>query len=210
MLNLATGRAALDGATVLNEYTGALLASGIATVGFGANLNEALAPAIVGSSESAIAIYGISLADDLTPSLIATNTSPGIAGGLDAIDLLVDEVEASIEAGRTVVIVADFDQADDRSPSTSALDNVQTLADAGADVIVGHGSDFLQRFERLDQTTVVFNLGNAVVETDEALRRDTAILRFSVAEDTTTTCLVPATGGPDGLSIDDPSSQDCQ
>ena len=210
VLNLATSRAALDGATLLSDYADVLLASGVATVGFGANLTEALTPVILGSGERPIAVYAISLAVDLPESLVATATSPGVAGGPAALTQLTGQIGESLDDGQAVIVITDFDRLDDRSPQPLAIEQIETLVDAGANGVVGHGSDFLQRFERIDQTAVAFGLGNAATNSGEPLRRDTAVLRFSLTPGGTTACLLPATGGPEGIQIDDPTVSTCQ
>ena len=209
VVNLATSAAAVDGSTVLDDHSAALLASGVATIGYGATLSEALEPAIVGDPDRPIAVYTISLAEGLPPELVATDTSPGIVAGDDALDLLVDQALLSQDAGQRVIVIMDFGRLEDRAPQARELDHVLTVVDSGVDAIVGHGSDFLQRFERIDETSVAFSLGNAVTNTEIPLRRDGAVFRFTVREDGTSACLLPATASASGLSMDDPETTDC-
>ena len=208
-VNLATNAAAIDGAEVLDEHASALLASGVATIGYGPTIEDALEPAIVGTAERPVAVYAISLAENIDTELIATETTPGIAAGEGAFDLLIEQVRQSQDAGQETVVMMDFGRLDGRAPEPLELEQVQVVVDAGVDAIIGHGSDFLHRFERIAQTTVAFSLGNAITNTEIPLRQDTAVFRFTVAENGSTACLLPATASSSGISIDDPDTVDC-
>ena len=208
-VNLATRDAAIDGADVLSEHQAALLQGGVTSFGFGVNLTEALRPAITGGVDRPTAFFGLSVASDLTPDLIATDLNPGIVAGAEAITLLGEEIEASQEEGFHTIVVVDFGDPEARAPSQTDLELAQTVVNLGADAVVGHGSDFLQRFERLGETTVAFGLGNAVTTTDQALRSDTAVFRVIFADADPVSCLLPGVGSPTGVIIDDPSNLDC-
>lgn len=208
-VNLATSAAAADGADVLDEYSAALIASGVSTIGYGPTLPEALIPAIVGGADRPVAIYGISLDENLSPDLVASDIGPGVAAGEEALDLLLEQIARSQDADQHVVVMMDFGRLEDRAPAPLELEQVQVVVDAGVDAIVGHGSDFLQRFERIDQTAVAFSLGNAVTDTDVELRRDTAIFRLNFEEGRPIACLLPASGGASGVTLDDPTTPDC-
>ena len=208
-VNLATSAAVVDGTEVLDEHAAALLASGVATIGYGPSLDEALEPVIVGANNRPVAMYGISLAEGLPAESIASTTGPGIVAGGDAFELLVEQISLSQDSGHHVVVFVDFGRLEGRAPTPTDVELVLAVVDSGADAIVGHGSDFLQRFERIDQTAVVFSLGNAVTDTDNALRQDTAIFSLTFATDGTSSCLFPATGSAVGVAMDDPDILDC-
>ena len=96
------------------------------------------------------------------------------------------------------------------SEDRPAVDRQAILDTGGADAIVGHGSDFLQRFEKIDETAIAFNLGNALTANDEPLRRDSAVLRIQLEEAGDFTCLLPAEGSEFGIVLDDPAGAGCQ
>ena len=209
VVNLATGAAGDDGIVVLDEYAAALLASGVATAGYGADLASAVEPAIVGDPEIPVQVFAISFAQGLPNDLIATESTSGIAAGDDAFAALVAALNASPPEDAQTVVIVDFGLLEDRAPSEDVSARVQVLVEAGADAVVVHGSDFLQRFERIANTAVAFSLGNAASTTTEPLRRDTAILRLVFEDETQNACLFPATGGESGVGMDDPSLTEC-
>ena len=210
VVNLATSAAAVDGVDVLDEHSAALGANGVSSIGYGETLNAALEPMIVRGSDRPVAIYSISLATDLDSEVIATNTTPGIAAGPVAFDFLVERVADSRAAGQSTVIMVDWGQIEDRAPSEEEVEQIQPFIRVGADAIVGHGSDFLQRFEKIDETAIAFNLGNALTANDEPLRRDSAVLRIQLEEAGDFTCLLPAEGSEFGIVLDDPAGAGCQ
>ncbi len=207
-INLASVAAAVDGPTVLDEFAGALIASGVSTIGYGSNLQEAIQPIIVGIDRP-VALFGLSLADDLVSESIATETTPGILAGDEALPPLIEQIMATREAGNRAVVFIDWGRVEDRAPTEDELADIQFLVDLGVEVVVGHGSDFLQRFERIQASSVAFNLGNAFVSTAEELRTDTALLQLRFGDASATACLIPAVGGETGVSMDDPVTTDC-
>ena len=210
VVNLATAAAGVDGVDILSDHATALLAAGVSSVGYGETLNSALEPTILGSADRPVAIYGISLAPDIPLELIATNATPGIAAGTDAADFLVERVADSLAAGQNTIVMVDWGQIDDRAPTEAELAQLDPFIRVGADAIVGHGSDFLQRFERIERTAIAFNLGNALTRNDEPLRRDTAVFRIQLEDTGDEACLLPATGTEDSVSLDGPETPDCQ
>ena len=208
-LNLATLAATTDGLQALDGAAEALALSGTATFGYGATIDEAATPAIVGSDDRPVALFGYSAASGLADGMAATETGRGILAGPDAVAVLSERILESKAAGEFVVLFIDWALVESRAPTEAELATIETFTALEVDVIVGHGSDFLQRFEQVDQTSVVYNLGNAATTTDVALRRDTALLRLTVDELGSRTCLIPGEGGPDGVAMDDPTTFDC-
>lgn len=206
IMNVATLRAAIEGPDALANQIDALEDAGVATLGYGDNIAAASEPIIVSTGGQMVAIHAISLAPD-TQSL-ATETTAGVAGPA-AIDLLRESVIANRNDGRGVVVFIDWGNLDGRSPNAQQLDDVDRIINAGADAIVGHGSDFLQRFDLVGQTAVAFSLGNSTVTTAEPLRADTAVLRLEF-DTPGRSCLLPATATPTGPFLDDPSLTTCE
>ncbi len=209
VINLATSEAAADGTEVLGEYQAALISTGVATVGYGENLEQATTPVVLGPEGRLVAIYSISFTPELDTDLVASETTAGIAAGDEALARILERVRTSIDGGEKTIIMVDWGQTDDRAPTEAQIEWAQAFVDAEANVIIGYGSDFLQRFERIPPTAVAFNLGNAVTLDEEPLRRDTAVLHVSFTEEAEQTCLLPAVGGELGITLDNPAETDC-
>ena len=206
IMNVATLQAAIEGPESLEAQVDALEAAGVATLGFGGNLATAVEPVLVGTSDAMVAIHAISLAPD-TQSL-ATETTAGVAGPA-AIDLLRESVIFHRNDGLGVVVIVDWGNLEGRAPNAQQLDDVDRIINAGADAIVGHGSDFLQRFDLVGQTAVAFSLGNSTTSTTDTLRTDTALLRLEF-DTPGRSCLLPATASPNGPTLDNPALTSCE
>ncbi len=204
VVNVATSASVFDAAG-LAAISSSLANSGVRTVGFGATADIAASPVIVQNNELGIAIHAVSLS--AAPEVVATDDSPGIAG-----PQLLDRVLSSIGQSRTegygVVVLVDWGNLDQRAPTDAEVAAVRQLIDSGADAVVGHGSDFLQRFDQVGSAAVSYGLGNAITTNAEPLRSDTAILRLEFGTPGRS-CLVPATATPAGPTQDDPSLGNC-
>lgn len=206
VLNVATREAASEGGGQLSAYVEEFRQLGITTLGYGNNIQAAVEPVIRRNGNNRVAIHSISLDPD-NPAL-ATADSPGLAG-VTALDALRQAIIANRNNGLGVVVLVDWGQNDLRSPSAEQIVDVERLVEAGADAIVGHGSDFLLRFDLVGQTAVAYGLGNSSITTLDPLRADTAILRLEF-DTPGRSCLLPATAGPSGPSLDDPTITSCQ
>jgi hypothetical protein len=200
LMNVATRAAAVDGPDALADQVLALENAGVLTIGYGQTIESAVAPVIVRADDFIIALYAISLADD--PSALATATTAGIAGPT-ALDALREAVVASRDNGHGVVVLVDWDRPDSRAPDDEELADVDQLVNIGPDAIVGHGSNFLQRFDQIGKTVVVYSLGNAITTDDNPLFSDTAVLRLEF-DTPGRSCLIPATASGAGPELDDP------
>lgn len=205
VLNIASREAASEGGGQLGAYVEDLRQLGVTTLGFGNDIDAAVEPVIVRRGGKRVAIHAISLDPD-NPA-IATSSTPGVAG-VTALDALREKIIANRNIGLGVVVLVDWGNSDQRSPSVGQIANVEQLVEAGADAIVGHGSNFLQRFDVIGQTAVSYGLGNASITTIEPLRADTAVLRLEF-DTPRQSCLLPATAGPSGPALDDPSIASC-
>ena len=205
IVNVATRTAASEGLGQLEAYVGDLQREGIAVIGFGATIDDATRPIVFSNGNEEIAIFALSLDPD-NPA-IAANDAPGVAG-LDSVGAIGELVTANRDSGRGVIVLVDWGDDDRRSPTIEQTDSITQIIDAGADAIIGHGSDFLQRFDLVDQTAVAYNLGNSSVTTTDPLRADTAVLRLEF-DSPGRSCLLPATAGPSGPALDLPDSVSC-
>ncbi len=205
VLNIATEEAASEGGGQLGAYVEEFRVLGITTLGYGRDIRAAVEPVIVRSNNKRIAVHSISL-DPSNPAL-ATDDSPGLAG-VTALDALRQGIIANRNNGLGVVVLVDWGTSRLRSPSAEQLEDVDLLVEAGADAIIGHGSDFLLRFDLVGQTAVAYGLGNGSITTSEPLRADTSILRLEFSTPGRS-CLLPATAGPNGPTLDDPTVTNC-
>ncbi len=204
LLNVATSDAASAG-DALPAFVDQLNGAGLTVLGYGLNRASAVSGVTVGSNASAISLHAISLnADDQASAGV---DSPGIAGP-SSFDALLDAVADRQAAGLGVVVFVDAGSLDDRAPRPALIDSIQRLVDLDVDAVIGHGSDFIQRFDRVDQSTVVYNLGNIVIDTPDVLRTDTAVLRLEFGTPGRA-CLLPATAAAIGPALDDVNVQSC-
>lgn len=204
VVNLATSANVLsqeelaDASFLLNEV-------GITPIGFGENAASALEPAIIQSGTIRVAVHTVSIA--ALPDVTATDTTAGIVG-----PALFDDVIAAVAQSREdlfgTVVLVDFGDLDARAPGIAEIDAVDQLISAGADAVIGHGSDFLQRFDQIGPSVVSFGLGNAVSQTTDPLRLDSAVLRLEFARPGQS-CLIPTTSSGAGPALDDPSFTSC-
>jgi len=204
ILNVATTLAASEGSGPLGAYVSEISLQGVTTIGYGETVNEAVSPVIFSNGGQEIAIHAISLGENTSA---ATESSPGVAGA-SAIDLLRESIISNRDDGRGVVVLIDWGALEARAPTAEQVADVEQIVNAGADAIIGHGSDFLQRFDLVGQSAVAYSLGNASITTPDPLRADTAIMRLEF-DTPGRSCLLPATAGPSGPSLDNAEQTVC-
>lgn len=178
---------------------------GVATVGFGSNLEAAQSPFVFANGDITVSIHAVSLV--AVPEVTATDQTGGIAGP-DSFEATLEAVANSREAEQGVVVVVDWGGLDQRAPDESQLDAAEQLIAAGADAVIGHGSDFLQRFDQVGSGIAIYGLGNAVSADEDPLRRDTSVLRLEF-DRPGQSCLLPATASEQGPALDDLARQSC-
>ena len=204
IVNLATSANVLSSEELV-ETESTLEEAGVAIVGYGQNTEAALSPIIFDNGDIAVAIHAISLA--AVPEVTASDNAAGIVG-----PELFDSVHNSIAASRAselgVVVIVDWGNLDARAPTEDELSEVELLIDAGADAVVGHGSDFLQRFDQIGSGIVSFGLGNAVTTNEDPLRRDASVLRLEF-DRPGRSCQLQTTATTGGPQLDDQTVLDC-
>ena len=203
VVNVATAAAGV--ATDLGTSVEALRASGVEAVGYGSDQADAVSGITLERDNATISVHAISLVID--PDAAAAQDRPGVAGP-DAYDDLVAVVEERRNEGAAIIVIVDIGAADDRAPTAEQIEQVQRLIEIDADAIVGTGSDYLQRFDRVANSTVAYSLGHTATATDDPLRTDTAVLRLEFANPGRA-CLLPATGSATGPALDDPTITSC-
>lgn len=205
VVNLATSAnvLALDQLALVQET---LENVDVAVVGFGANLEAAESPFVFANGDVAVSIHAVSLA--AVPEVSANDQSGGIAGP-DSFAAVLEAVANSREAEQGIVVMVDWGGLEQRAPDESQIDAVEQLIESGADAVIGHGSDFLQRFDQIGSGVAVYGLGNAVSTSAEPLRLDTSVFRLEFARPGRS-CLLPATASPQGPALDEPANSTCE
>lgn len=205
VINLATSANVLS-VDELAEFTDLLEARGVAVVGFGTDRNSAERPFVFVNGDLTISIHSVSL--EAVPDVQATEDAAGIAGP-QSFDAVVEAVMASRDAEQGVVVIVDSGRLEQRAPSPTQTSIVEQLIDAGANAVIGHGPDFLQRFDQIGGGVAAYGLGNSVSASADPLRRDTSILRLEFARPGRS-CLLPATASGAGPALDDLSVLSCE
>lgn len=132
---------------------------GIAYFGAGANLEEALAPAIVDRGGVRVGFLGAVDARS-GPARFATADASGVAPlevhrlaeAIRALRERVDHVVASVHWGEERLLV----------PSPALIDAAHALAEAGASLILGHHPHVIQGMETHGGVPIVYSLGNFI------------------------------------------------
>ena len=209
VVNVASAAVGSTDADQVGAAVASLSAAGIEVTGWGADRAAAVEPVRIVSAGQTIALHAISLAEDgLDRGAHATESTPGIAGPDAFAELLVAMAESQ-SAGDRIVVAVDWGDTERRSPDGEIVDLATALVRAGADAVVGSGSEFLNRLEVIEGAPVAFDLGQAATATDDALRRDTAVLRVVFDGATEAACLLPATASPAGPRLDPADEPSC-
>jgi poly-gamma-glutamate capsule biosynthesis protein CapA/YwtB (metallophosphatase superfamily) len=153
---------ALDfGAQAMLETRRNLIANGVTPIGAGADLTEALRPAVVQAGGRRIAV--ISITDTISAtSWEARPGRPGLASARDAV-AVSDAIHAARREADVVVVAVHWGielGVVGPTPRQHALG--RTLIDDGADVVFGHGPHVLQPIEWYRGRPIFLSLGNFV------------------------------------------------
>jgi poly-gamma-glutamate synthesis protein (capsule biosynthesis protein) len=149
----------------LTDSLAARDASGFPVIGIGRNAGEAYAPyrATVKGQRIAVIAATQVLDGSLIGAWTATDTHAGLASAKD-VPRLVDAVRLARADADTVVVFLHWGIEGDTCPSADQRALARTLADAGADIIVGGHAHRVQSGGRLPPTGafVDYGLGNFV------------------------------------------------
>lgn len=172
------------GSQALIESRARLNAVGIKTVGGGANLEEALAPAIFEVNGVKFGVLGF---DDIAAEDIgATATEPGTAPLDDSYDneradpprepafykpasllgvtRLQERIKALKQQVDVVVVQVQSGTEDTHTPSPRSIKALRAAADAGADLVVGNQAHWVQAVETRGDAFVAYALGNFIFD----------------------------------------------
>jgi poly-gamma-glutamate capsule biosynthesis protein CapA/YwtB (metallophosphatase superfamily) len=133
--------------------------AGVAPVGAGNNLAEALEPVVLTVKGVR---FGIVSLGQIEPMAFASENTPGIAVLDD------DNLRASIAAARQVsdVVIAMPHWGPEYSPNPNyyQLHFAQVAVEAGADLVVGNHTHIVQAVQEIDGVQVFYGLGNFVFD----------------------------------------------
>ncbi len=148
----------LDG---LSDSLAARASSPIPVIGVGANDAEAFAPAKVTVKGQRVSVLAATQVLDRTLADLwtATPVQPGLASA-KRVDRLVAEVRKARTDSDVVIVFLHWGVEKSTCPSQSQQDLARTLADAGADVIIGGHAHRVQGGGFLGTAFVDYGLGN--------------------------------------------------
>jgi poly-gamma-glutamate capsule biosynthesis protein CapA/YwtB (metallophosphatase superfamily) len=185
----------------LADTLAAIPRASLAVVGIGADADQAFAPYVATVRGTRIAVLGATAFDDPTSrNYPAADERAGVAVALEPARL-VSAVRQARRSSDIVVVYLHWGIELEQCPTDEQQELARTLADAGADIVVGSHAHVLLGAGLLDKTFVGYGLGNFVWKN-----------RNSVAETTTGVLTLtmtgqavdradwsPATVGADGL-----------
>lgn len=168
-----------------------LEAEGIAPVGVGADLEEAMNPAVFEVGGWRIGVLGMG---GVVPSAswLAAPGRPGMLSGDDT-ELMVEAVARAAAQADLVVVTIHWGWELETEPRADDRARAEAMVAAGADVIFGHHPHRLGRMETIGGRPVFWTLGNFIWPRLSDASATTAVARVVVTPDGSITgCLVPA------------------
>ncbi|MCP4307138.1 MAG: CapA family protein [bacterium] len=166
-------------------------AAGIAPVGVGSDVEEAISPAIVDVNGWRVAVLGMN-GVVVHGGWLATDDDPGMASGDDTAQM-VRAVTAAAEIADIVVVSIHWLFELEAEPRPDDRARAVVMIEAGADVIFGHHPHRLGELEFIEGKPVFWTLGNFVWPRLSHAGATTAIGRVLVAPDgTIDACMIPA------------------
>jgi poly-gamma-glutamate capsule biosynthesis protein CapA/YwtB (metallophosphatase superfamily) len=192
VVSLANNHALDYGQQGLADTVEAARAAGVPAVGAGLDTAAAHAPWTTTVRGTTIAFLGFSQVHELWQRWRATDTRPGIAMAHDR-DRAVAAVRAARQIADTVVVYVHWGREGEECPTGEMRGFAATMADAGADIVVGTHAHLLLGETWLGRTYVQYGLGNFLWWRDDAFSNDTGVLRVTLRDGRVAgTELVPA------------------
>ncbi|GAB4498847.1 MAG: hypothetical protein OHK0052_12830 [Anaerolineales bacterium] len=138
-----------------------LKTAGIAAVGAGANLNEAMQPIVI---EIEGVRFGFVSLGQIEESAFAGESTPGIAV------LTPENLRAAITALRplcdVLIVLPHWGPEYSATPNWSQRELAKIAVEAGADLVVGNHTHVVQGMQQIDGVWVFYGLGNFVFDQD--------------------------------------------
>ena len=189
VVSLANDRSVDRGRVGVIDTIDAAEQANLRVVGAGTNASEAFAAEIFESGGWRIAVIGTTAIGNnfATPDQAGTAPVERTTAITNAITRVRDDVDL-------VLVTVHWGRPLDRDPEPRDRGYADTLIEAGADAIFGHGPHRLQSFALVDDIPVFWSLGHFLWPVDDPADADSAIGRIEIELDgTVTVCSVPVT-----------------
>jgi poly-gamma-glutamate capsule biosynthesis protein CapA/YwtB (metallophosphatase superfamily) len=159
VMSVATNHIKDGGNSGLTSTLDNLRRVGIAPVGAGASLEEALQPVVLTVKGVRFGIVSLGM---VNPSAFAGADMPGIA------PLTNENLEIAISAARKVsdVVIAmpHWGPEDTSDPDPNQLSFAPMVVEAGADLVMGNHTHVVQAIQEIDGITIFYGLGNFIFD----------------------------------------------
>ncbi len=188
--NLANNHGQDFGTEAMLDSRGNVENAGIAPVGVGEHLDQAIEPALFEIDGWTVAVVGFG---GVIPGerWLASDERPGMASGDDT-ELMVRAVRAAGEVADLVVVTIHWGWELETEPRADDRARAEAMIEAGADIIFGHHPHRLGEVEFIDGKPVFWTLGNFVWPRLSDAGATTAIGRVVVSPDgDLDACLIP-------------------
>ena len=153
----------LDGGNIGVEKTKkSLEENGIRYLGAGSNATEACKPLILTVKNIKIGFLSYNLVED--PVFSAKEDAPGAASFSSC--NVIDSIHRLKENADIVIVVLHWGNSWTQEINTSRIVTADQLADAGADVVIGHHPHMLQAVKVHKNKLIIFSLGNFIFRPD--------------------------------------------
>lgn len=189
--NLANNHGQDYGTEAMLDGRQNLIDAGVLPVGVGADLIQAITPAIVDIRGVKVAVLGFGGVHP-SSSWLAAEDRPGMADG-DDLEQMAAAVKAAAAASDFVVVTIHWGMELVTAPLAFDREAAAVMVAAGADVIFGHHPHRLGEMEMIDGKPVFWTLGNFIWPRLSDAGATTAVARVVIGEDgRMTACLIPA------------------
>ncbi|WP_415644662.1 CapA family protein [Stackebrandtia soli] len=181
LVSLANNHVLDYGQTGLDDTLRYAADAGVAVVGAGEDVDDALAPYYVDIGGTTIAYVAASGVWELTDSWMAEADRPGVAH-LAHGERLERAVEDAADRADVVIVLPHWGTEGQECPNDEQRDWAERFAAAGADAVIGAHAHLLQGQGYLDDTFVAYGLGNFVWWWDDAYSNDTGVVELTITD----------------------------
>ena len=145
-------------------------------VGIGKNLEEA--GRIDYQMVNGIKIATLGFTDAYVAGSGATQSNPGVLRAKP--EIFIPLIHEAKENADLVVVNAHWGQEYDTEPSPRQKKLAETMADSGADIILGHHPHVLQSVDVYKNTVIFYSLGNFIFDQGWSNARESAIVQYKL------------------------------
>jgi poly-gamma-glutamate synthesis protein (capsule biosynthesis protein) len=186
VVSQANNHAGDYGPTALVDGIARLESADLITIGSGANLDEATAPAIADLGGWRIAIVALTTVSGRAVgepggAWFASADRPGVAYA--SRENIAASIGAAREVADIVIVTVHWGDGGSSYPNHGDRQRADAMIAAGADVILGHHSHRLQPLEMVDGVPVFWSLGNFVWPSQGTASSTTGIAEIVVEPD---------------------------